>query len=208
MRFAQKFLAEMTGYNLCGIGVLCYDGSGRGGYVDQRLSEFHWNRNLCPWRNIFRDPTPEGGEFNFTGDGSIKSGIGEYIQMQLQVCERRGENLEHPEENLEHPEEHLGEVMHMTAILPPKDQDAIIIYEKYKDVKTMLMQEGAPTIKEALKMIYKLAVDVYDLARTVNQTEWGNGVTVSTIEQGQSHCVTFLLKTLVFGGLRQTADIL
>ena len=71
----------------------------------------------------------------------------------------------------------------MTAILPPTE-DATVIYKALKDVKKMLRQ-GQPflTPREVRKLIYKLAVDVHDLARSANQTEWGKGVKVSTIEQ-------------------------
>ena len=71
----------------------------------------------------------------------------------------------------------------MTAI-PPPTEDATVIYKSLKDVKKMLMDNGQDrTPQDALKMIYKLAVDVHDPARIVHQTEWGKGVTVSTIEQ-------------------------
>ena len=72
----------------------------------------------------------------------------------------------------------------MTAILPPTE-DATVIYKAPKDVKKMLMDNGQDlTPQEVLKMIYKLAEDVHDLARSVNQSEWGKSVTVSTIDQG------------------------
>ena len=73
----------------------------------------------------------------------------------------------------------------MTAILPPTG-DATVIYKALKDVKKMLMDNGQDlTPQEVLKMIYKLAEDVHDhLARSVNQSEWGKSVTVSTIDQG------------------------
>ena len=54
-----------------------------------------------------------------------------------------------------------------------------------KDVKKILMDNGQDlTPQEVRKVIYKLAEDVHDLARSVSQSEWGKSVTVSTIDQG------------------------